>query len=158
MTATTVHGRALGALLGNPQPDPTGLPGIRRDANTLVEYGDIETQVGVQAQPLAVFKRERGQSRVLTTFSHEEDAERYLLVRAHPDVVTDRWKEPDRYLWPTGVEAEVSARRCAVTWSAADGTHEIVTTSPIGEADPVCRTAWVRDVPIDELMARALAG
>ena len=153
--STTAHGRAIGAAAGNPQPDPTSLPGILREAGVLLEYGDLETQIGIQSDPLAIFKRDRGSARLLTTFSHEADAERYLLIKSRPELVSEPWDAaPDRYTWPEGVDADDEASELTVTWRSEDGLHRIATRAA-GERRNVCMTAWVRDAPIEELLERA---
>lgn len=152
---TTAHGRAIGAAIGNPKPDPTSLPGILRRAGVLLQYGDLETQIGIQSDPLATFKRDRGSARLLTTFSHESDAERHLLISARPELVSEPWDAaPDRYTWPEGVDADEAASELTVTWRSEDELHRVVTRA-VGERRNVCMTAWVRDVPIEELLERA---
>ncbi|MBT1681818.1 hypothetical protein [Curtobacterium flaccumfaciens] len=153
---TTAHGRAIGAAIGNRHPDPTSPPGILREAGVLLQHGDVETQIGVQSEPLAIFKRDRGFSRVLTTFSHEADAERYLLIKARPELVSEPWgAAPDRYTWPEGVDADDEASELTVTWRSDDGLHRVVTRA-VGERRNVCMTAWVRNVRVEELLGRAV--
>lgn len=150
---TTLHGRAVGAALGNPQPDPTTLPGIRRGADVLLQFGGHETQFGIQAEPLAVFERQRGSSRIVATFSHEADAERYLMVLARPEIVPEPWDAAHvRYTWPDGVDIDEAKRN--VTWEADDGTHRMSVVD-LAERKNLCLAAWARNVPIEDLLARA---
>lgn len=150
---TTLHGRAIGATLGNPQPDPTTLAGIPRGPDVLLQFGDHETQFGVQAEPLAVFERQRGASRIVTTFSHEADAERYLLVLARPEIVPEPWDDAHvRYTWPDDVQVDDVKR--SVTWRADDGTHRMSVVD-LAEQKNLCLAAWTRNVPIEDLLARA---
>ncbi len=70
---TTRHGGSIGAALGNREPDTTSLPGILRATGVLLQFGDLETQFGMRAEPLAVFGRQRSRSRIVTNFTHEAD-------------------------------------------------------------------------------------
>lgn len=150
---TTQHGRAVGAALGNPQPDPTTLVGTIRKAHVLLQFGDLETQFGIQTEPLAVFERQRGWSRILTTFTREVDAERYLLILGRPGIVPEPWDDGHvRYTWPDGVELDDAMLN--VKWQAEDGAHEM-TSSSLRERTNLCLAAWARDVSIEELLARA---
>jgi len=153
---TTRHGRAIGAALGNPQPDPTSLSGAVREPNVMVQFGDLETQLGIQAQPLAVFERQRGSTRIVTTFTHEADAERYLVVSARPEIVPEPWDVAHtRYAWPDDVD--VDEAKLNVAWESEDGTHRMSTTR-LGERKNLCLAAWARDTPIEVLLARAARG
>jgi hypothetical protein len=152
--ATTHHGHAIGLAIGNRRPDPTGLPGISRGPGVLLEYGDLESQFGIQEHPLAVFERQRGSSRVMTSFTHETDAERYLLVRGCPQIVTEPWDGGDRYLWPDGARAVLDRPGLSVSWRGDDALH-VMETSTFGEFDTLCRAVWVRDISISELLRRA---
>lgn len=83
----------------------------------LLQHGDLETQIGIRSDPLAIFKRDRGSARLLTTFSHEADAERYLLIKARPELVSGPCDAaPERYTWPEGVDADDEASELTVTW------------------------------------------
>lgn len=151
---TTPHGRAIGEALGNPQPDPTTLAAISRGADVLLQFGDHETQFGIQAEPLAVFERQRGSLRVVTTFSHEADAERYLLVLARPAIVPEPWDAARvRYAWPDDVDVDEVKR--TVTWEADDGTHRISVVD-LAERKNLCLTVWARNVPIVDLLTELL--
>ncbi|MBT1543787.1 hypothetical protein [Curtobacterium aurantiacum] len=124
----------------------------------LLEYGDLETQIGIQSDPLAIFKRDRGSARLLTTFSHEADAERYLLIKSRPELVSEpRDAAPDRYTWPEGVDADDEASELTVTWRSEDGLHRVATRAA-GEHRNVCMTAWARNVQVEELLGRAVRG
>ncbi|WP_141399103.1 hypothetical protein [Curtobacterium sp. 'Ferrero'] len=150
---STSRARAIGAVLGNPQPDPASLSGIPREPNVLVQFGDLETQLGIQAEPLAVFERQRGSSRIVTTFTHEADAERYLLISARPEIVPEPWDDAHvRYTWPDDVV--VDDTKLNVSWDSDDGTHRMATTA-LGERKNLCLAAWSRDTPIEVLLARA---
>lgn len=150
---TTRYGRAIGAALGNPQPDPTTIRGIIRSADVLLQFGDLETQFGIQAEPLAVFERQRGSSDILTTFTHEADAERYLLILGRPGIVPEPWDDGHlRYTWPDGVELDDAMLN--VRWQAEDGLHEM-SSSVLHERKNLCLAAWARELPVEELLARA---
>ncbi|MCA5923426.1 hypothetical protein [Curtobacterium oceanosedimentum] len=99
----------------------------------LLPYGDLETQIGIQSNPLAMFKRDRGSARLLTTFSHQGDAERSLLIKSRPELVSEPWDAaPDRYTWPEGVDAVDDASELIVTWRSEDGLHRVVARA-VGE-------------------------
>ena len=150
---TTRWGRAIGAVVGNLQPDPTSLPGIRRDPNVLLQFGDLETQVGIQEEPLAVFKRDKGHARVLATFTHEADAERYVLVLARPEIVSGPLHASfDCSTWPDSVEVDPLEQ--SVTWRAEDGIHRMTTESLL-QRKHLRRVAWARNVTLEELLTRA---
>jgi len=151
---TTRHGSSIGAALGNVQPDETTVPGILRAPGVLLQFGDLETQFGIQAEPLAVFERQRGHTRIVTTFTHEEDAERYLLTFARPEAVPEPWDDARvRYTWPDDVQVDVDVAKLNVAWEARDGTHRMSTVDA-SERKTLCMAAWARNVSIPELLAR----
>jgi len=61
--------------------------------------------------PLTVFERQRGSSRIVTTSTHETDAERYSLIAARPEIVPEPGDAHVRHTWPVDVDGASSTPR-----------------------------------------------
>lgn len=150
-SADLPHAAELGAFVGNSGPDWSGLPGIRRQPKVMFEYGNIETSSRVEscADGYRLVDRDRAHESTVAEFSHTDDVERFIAIRDGSRRSSGLWF-PGRATAPDAVTLQSDGGTYVFSWGHGD--EHIVRAFGIPEASTAYRLAWVRALPLEQVM------
>lgn len=150
------HAAELGAFVGNFGPDWSGLPGIRRQPEVMFEYGNIETSSRVESclDGYRLVDRDRGHESTAAEFSHVDDVERFIAIRDGSQRSSRLWF-PGRATAPDAVTLQSDGGTYVFSWGRDD--EHIVRAFGIPGASAACRLAWVRTLPLEQVIDIASA-
>ncbi|MBT1678081.1 hypothetical protein [Curtobacterium aurantiacum] len=145
------HAAELGAFVGNSGPDWSGLPGIRRHAKVMFEYGNIETSSRVEScsDGCRLVDRDRAHESTAAEFSHVDDVERFIAIRDGSQRSSGLWF-PGRATAPDAVTLQSDAGTYVFSWGHDD--EHIVRTFGIPVASAAYRLAWVRALTLKQVI------
>ncbi|UXN25440.1 hypothetical protein N8D74_00670 [Curtobacterium flaccumfaciens] len=145
------HAAQLGAFVGNSGPDWSGLPGILRQPEVIFEYGNTETSSRVESctKGYRLVDRDRAHESTAAEFSHIDDVERFIAIRDGSNRSSGLWF-PGRATAPEAVTLQSDDGTYVFSWGHGD--EHIVRAFGIPAASAAYRLAWVRALPLEQVI------